>query len=174
VAVSIKEEETMTATQTSTQWFETGVQEFIDGRYEKSIEWFTRAIDDDESALALVSRGAAYLKLDMLDQAWNDFDRAVAIDPGYARAYHMRGLVSEKRRDDRTALADFDRAIEQDPEYGVAYYSRATIHAKMDNTEKAQELSSPLHSFFGFNIDRMQQWREYSVANQRYMAAYPK
>ena len=130
----------MTETQTSTQWFETGVQEFVGGRYEKSIELFTRVLDaDDKNALALVSRGAAYLKLDMIDQAWNDFDRAVAIDPGYARAYHMRGLVSEKRRDDRTALDDFDRAIEQDPEYGAAYYSRATLHAKMDNTEKAQD-----------------------------------
>lgn len=129
----------MTETQTSTQWFETGVQAFVGGRYEKSIELFTRALEADEkNALALVSRGAAYLKLDMLDQARNDFDRAIGIDPGYARAYHMRGLVNEKHRDDRTALADFDRAIELDPEYGAAYYSRATLHAKMDNTEKAQ------------------------------------
>ena len=130
----------MAEIQTSTQWFETGVQEFVGGRYEKSIELFTRALDtDNENALALVSRGAAYLKLDMLEQARNDLDRAISIDPGYARAYHMRGLVNEKCRDDSKALADFDRAIELDPEYGAAYYSRATLHAKLDNSEKAQD-----------------------------------
>jgi Tfp pilus assembly protein PilF len=75
----------------------------------------------------------------MLDQARDDFDRAVKIAPDYARAYHMRGLISEKRGDDQTALTDFDRAIELNPDYGAAYYSRATLHAKMANTEKAQD-----------------------------------
>jgi len=129
----------MTETQTSTQWFEAGMREFVGAHYEKSIGLFTRALNaGGENALALVSRGAAYLKLDMLDQAHSDFERAIGIDPGYARAYHMRGLISEKRQEDQAALADFDRAIELDPEYGAAYYSRATLHAKMANTEKSQ------------------------------------
>lgn len=130
----------MTKTTNQTGYFENGMREFANARYDKSIELFTRAIDRDAGhAMALVSRGAAYLKLDNLDRARKDFDSAVAIEPNYARAYHMRGLVSEKRGDDQTALADFDRAIEINPDYGAAYYSRATLHAKMANTEKAQE-----------------------------------
>ena len=120
--------------------FTEGMREFAKNRFNESIELLTRAIDADVNhTLAVVSRGAAYLKLDMLDLARDDFDRAVKIDPDYARAYHMRGLVSEKRGDDHTALADFDRAIELNPEYGAAYYSRAALHAKMANSEKAQE-----------------------------------
>ena len=120
--------------------FETGVTEFANARYDRSVANFTRAIEKDaDNALASVSRGAAYLKLGTLDLARDDFDRAIKIDPEYARAYHMRGLVSEKRGDDHTALADFDRAIELNPDYGAAYYSRAALHAKMANTEKAQE-----------------------------------
>lgn len=87
----------------------------------------------------MVSRGAAYLKQDKLDQAWTDFDRAVKIDSGYARAYHMRGLVSEQRGDNSAALADFDRAVELDAKYGAAYYSRATLHAKLADADSAQE-----------------------------------
>ena len=114
--------------------------EFASAKYDRSIALFTRAIEKDTGyALAVVSRGAAYLKLDMLDLARDDFDRAVKIDPEYARAFHMRGLVNEKRGDDHTALADFDRAIDLNPDYGAAYYSRAALHAKMANTEKAQE-----------------------------------
>ncbi len=120
--------------------FQAGMTAFANNDFEKTVELFTRTIDQDpENKLAFVSRGAAYLKQNLLDQARNDFDRAIAIDPDYARAYHMRGLASEKQRDDAAALADFNRAIELDPEYGAAYYSRATIHAKLDDTEKAQE-----------------------------------
>lgn len=130
----------MTKINTAKDFFEQGMREFANARYEKSIELFTRSIDkDDRQALAFVSRGAAYLKLDNLERARDDFDRAVTIDPAYARAYHMRGLVSEKRGDDQTALADFDRAIERNPEYGAAYYSRAALHAKMAQTDKAQD-----------------------------------
>jgi tetratricopeptide (TPR) repeat protein len=130
----------MTETHTATQWFESGMMAFAETRYDKSIERFTLSIEQDAGqALTLVSRGAAYLKLDMLDRARDDFSRAVEIEPGYARAYHMRGLVGEKQGDDHAALADFDRAIELNPEYGAAYYSRATLHAKMAHTEKAQD-----------------------------------
>ena len=73
-----------------------------------------------------------------LDQARNDFDSAILIDPDYARAYHMRGLVNEKQGDDQTALSDFSKAIDLNPEYGAAYYSRASLHTKLSDTEKAQ------------------------------------
>lgn len=130
----------MTENKSAKDFFTAGMVEFASSRHEKSIALLTRAIEADATyTLAIVSRGAAYLKQDMLEQARGDFDRAVAIAPDYARAYHMRGLVSEKRGDDHTALADFDRSIELDPEYGAAYYSRATLHAKMANTEKAQD-----------------------------------
>ena len=124
----------------ATDLFETAMTAFANNNHERSIELFSRIIDDDgDNILARVSRGAAYLKKDMLDSAWNDFNYAITINPDYARAYHMRGLVSEKKGDDEAALGDFDRAIELDPEYGAAYYSRATLHSKLSNAEKAQE-----------------------------------
>ena len=150
----------MKETHTNIGLFESGMLEFANARYDKSIELFTKAIEeDDRSALAHVSRGAAYLKLDMLEQAKDDFDRAISIDPDYARAYHMRGLAREKHGDDHAALADFDRAIGLNPEYGAAYFSRATIHARLANAENAQsdiEMvahlgSRNLESFMGEN-----------------------
>ena len=130
----------MTESNNSKDLFESAMLEFANARYDKSIQLFTRAIEKNANhLLAFVSRGAAYLKLDILDQAQDDFNSAIAIDPDYARAYHMRGLVSEKQGADETALADFDRAIDLDPEYGAAYYSRATLHAKLANTDKAQD-----------------------------------
>jgi tetratricopeptide (TPR) repeat protein len=132
-------EKNMNEKKDSRDWFELGMVEFASARYDKSIDLFTRAIDSDgNNLIAFVSRGAAYLQLDHLDQARDDFDSAVVINPEYARAFHMRGLVNEKRGDDRSALADFDRAIELNPTYGAAYYSRAAVHSKMNNDELAQ------------------------------------
>lgn len=120
-------------------FFEKAMMAFASHDYEKAIDLFTRVINENkDKILARVSRGAAYLKKDMFDSAWNDFNHAVTIDPDYARAYHMRGLVSEKKGDDTAALADFDRAVELDPEYGAAYYSRATLHTKLADPVKAQ------------------------------------
>ena len=130
----------MTENKSAQDFFTAGMVEFANSRYDQSIRLLTRAIEADAThTLAFVSRGAAYLKQDMLDHARKDFDHAVATKPDYARAHHMRGLVSEKRGDDHTALADFDRAIALEPDYGAAYYSRAALYAKMANTEKAQE-----------------------------------
>ncbi len=129
----------MTDKRKNANWFESGMIEFANARYDKCIELFTRAIEwGDPSALIFVSRGAAYLKLDMLEQAEDDFDSAIAVDPEYARAYHMRGLVKERGGNDQAALEDFDKAIDLKPEYGAAYYSRATLHAKRSDTEHAQ------------------------------------
>jgi len=130
----------MTDKHSNATWFESGMVEFANARYDKSIELFTRAIESESSsAMAYVSRGAAYLKLGLPAQAEMDCDSAVSIDPDYARAYHVRGLIREASGDDRAALADFDRAIDLNPEYGAAYYSRATLHAKLSDTEKAQD-----------------------------------
>lgn len=130
----------MTANISAKDLFTDGMAEFANARYDKSIELLTRAIAAEPThKLAIVGRGAAYLKQGMPDQAWSDFDRAVTSNPDYARGYHMRGLASEQRGDDQTALADFDRAIELDPDYGAAYYSRANLHIKMANPDKAQD-----------------------------------
>ena len=120
--------------------FESAMMAFATNDYERAIKLFTQVINEDANpVLSRLSRGAAYLKKDMLDSAWNDFNHAVTLDPNYARAYHMRGLVSEKKGDDAAALADFDRAIELDPEYGAAYYSRAALHTKRADPDKAYD-----------------------------------
>jgi tetratricopeptide (TPR) repeat protein len=144
----------MMQTKNTKELFEAGILAFTNSRYENSIDLFTRVIEKDtDNTLAFVSRGAAYLKLNMSDPAYNDFDHAAAIDPEYARAYHMRGLAGEKRGNDRQAMADFDRAIALDPEYPAAYYSRATLHAKMGHSQEAQADIQMVTHLQGVNVE---------------------
>jgi tetratricopeptide (TPR) repeat protein len=78
-----------------------------------------------------MSRGSSFLRLDRLDEAIADFDRAIQLNPNFPRSYHLRGLAKEKQGSYVDAIADFRMAIELNPDYAAAYYSRATLHTKM-------------------------------------------
>lgn len=122
------------------EWISDGLLAFAHQEYHKCIELITKGlVETPGHKLGLVSRGAAYLKIDQTDDAIADFDSALALDGHYARAYHLRGLAVEKQGDDEAALEDFHTAINEDPDYGAAYHSRATLYAKMGQDDLAFE-----------------------------------
>ena len=91
--------------------------------------------------------------MNRLEEALDDFNRAIGIDPDYARAFHLRGLVAEKQGADARALEDFSRAIDIDPEYGAAYHSRATLHTKMGHEDLAVEDIAMVQHLTNKNIE---------------------
>jgi tetratricopeptide (TPR) repeat protein len=114
--------------------------ELASSNFDNCVQLLSALIDEvHDNKLVLISRGSAYLKLDNPRKALSDFDKAIAVDPNYARAYHLRGLAQEKLGKHEAALADFDRSIELDPEYGAGYYSRATLHAKMGHEDLSSD-----------------------------------
>ena len=122
------------------QKYTLAMTEFAAGNIEKSVDLLTEILNQDSvHKLALISRGSAYLKLNEANNALDDFNRAIDVDPDYVRAHHLRGLAHERQGHDKEALADFDRSIELDPEYGSGYYSRATLHAKLGHEDLASQ-----------------------------------
>ncbi len=120
--------------------FDEGVSAYMNQDFEKAVDRFAAAIEEEpEFALARVSRGAAYARLERSRDAIEDFDGAIELRPDYARAYHLRGLEYDKKGEHDRALADFDKAVELDAEYGAAYYSRAAILSKTGRADEARE-----------------------------------
>ena len=120
--------------------FEEGMADFASHHYGRSIDLLSQAIElDPRFTLALKSRGAAYLKLDKIQEAIADLNTVIEIAPDNARAFHMRGLAYNKSGDFDKALVDFNQALELNPDYGTAYYSRATLHNKMGHPDLATE-----------------------------------
>ncbi|MEJ2284913.1 MAG: tetratricopeptide repeat protein [Desulfobacterales bacterium] len=120
--------------------FEEGMADFVSHNYGRSVDLLSQAIElDPRFTLALKSRGAAYLKLDKVQEAIADMNTVIDIAPDNARAYHIRGLAHDKSGDLNKALEDFNQALELNPNYGAVFYSRASLHTKMGHTDEAAE-----------------------------------
>ena len=75
----------------------------------------------------LVSALQKYNKQDYRG-ALADYDRAISIDPNYAKAYSYRGFVKAGQLQDyRGGLADLNRAIQLDPKLADAYMNRGQL-----------------------------------------------
>lgn len=106
----------------------------------KAVADFNEAIRADPSDVkAYMNRGRAYFKLgpSHYDQALNDFQRILTIDPHHTGA--LNNLCWHLSLTNRPAegLAYCDRAIAIDPDYGLAFDSRGLAYALQGEYEKA-------------------------------------
>ena len=67
-----------------------------------------------------------------------DYDRAIEINPDYAKAYTNRGKAKYKLGDYHGAIADYDRTIELKPDYAKAYYNRGEAKHKLGDERGAK------------------------------------
>ena len=84
------------------------------------------ALIDNEKTLkadrikALVARGAAYRRKNMIDRAIADYTVALQLNSTMADIFNARGELWRKKGDRPKALADFGAAIKLDPNHGAA------------------------------------------------------
>ena len=64
-----------------------------------------------------------------------DFDKAIEINPRFAKAYYRRGIVKNYYQDRTGALKDFNKAIEVNPGYAEAYHKRGILKEILDHKE---------------------------------------
>jgi tetratricopeptide (TPR) repeat protein len=120
-----------------------------------SIELLNEMIDAEPGdKLALLARGAVYMKRGDTEHSASDFGRVIELDGSYAKAYHLRGLAREMAGNDDEALKDFNKAIEVDPQYGAAYYSRATLFTKLGREDSAAEDMQTISHLTNRNIEQ--------------------
>ena len=108
----------------------------------KAVADFNEAIRADPTDVkAYMNRGRAYFKLgpSHYDQALNDFQRILTIDPQHTGA--LNNLCWHLSLTNRPAegLSYCDRAIAIDPNYGLAFDSRGLAYALQGEYEKAAQ-----------------------------------
>ena len=111
---------------------------FINGQLNESIDAFTESIDAGQNTeIAFLSRGVAYLKSDQVEKALDDFSRAINMNGQNYRAYFYRGTAYMRKEDYENAIVDYDKTIELKPDNGTAFFARGTAYAQTGNDFEA-------------------------------------
>ena len=83
--------------------------------------------------------GKKYFSVDNVDQAIDNYSKAIKINPKFAKAYNNRGTAYILKKQYALAIADFTKAIEFDPKNGKAYHNRAIVYSYQGETDKARQ-----------------------------------
>ena len=75
-------------------------------------------------AMICYHRGVVYKSKGEYDRAILEYNKAIEIDPGFAKAYNGRGNVHQSKGEYDQASLDFTKAIEIDPKDAIAYTNR--------------------------------------------------
>jgi protein O-mannosyl-transferase len=109
------------------------------GIWKNDIVFWSFIIDHDPGKFsrAYNNRGVAYVKEGLTEQAIDDFNRAIAMDPSYDEAFYGRGTAYDKMGDFDRALENFNKAIALDPFYFEVFLARGMLYEKTGQIEKA-------------------------------------
>lgn len=86
---------------------------------------------DDKSAR--LARGEAYLELDMIKPALEDFNLVLKTDPKDRGALSRRSQLYHEIGESAKAVADLDNAIKADPRKAILYNNRAWVRLPLYN-----------------------------------------
>jgi tetratricopeptide (TPR) repeat protein len=89
--------------------------------------------DAKAQAAAYYERGNVQLDAGANEAAIADYDQAIMLDPGNARAFNNRALAHVALGQPDQALADYAAAIKRDPGYLRAYENRLRLLEQRDD-----------------------------------------
>ena len=90
-----------------------------------------------DMAVVRNSRGDAYFSNKEYDRAIADYDEAIRLDPGYARAFSNRGWAYLRKRDYDRVIADCDEALRLNPKLAPALAIRGSAYREKGDYDRA-------------------------------------
>ena len=97
----------------------------------------TAGVIKETDSDALLNQGIALLKKGRYDLSINYFNKAIEINPRYAKAYSNRGNAYYKNGQYEKTISDYNKAIEINPRFAEAYNNRAFVNFYKRDYEKA-------------------------------------
>ncbi|MEQ8908991.1 MAG: tetratricopeptide repeat protein [Vicingaceae bacterium] len=82
------------------------------GNLQAAIQDYTESIGLKPSADAFTNRAFAYLRLQQVDNAKADLQKAFQQNPNFAQAYFLKGMMAQQQNQTQTACAQFQKAAQ--------------------------------------------------------------
>ncbi len=96
----------------------------------------TKAVEKTKKGYLVL--GNSYYRSGEYEKAIELYNKAIGLDPKYAKAYNDRGIAyGEGKRQFDKAIADYNKAIEINPKYAKAYNNRGIIYKREGQYDKA-------------------------------------
>ena len=105
-----------------------------------ALEWVNKALEVNRyDASMLHHRGVMLARMERYEEAEQDLDRAVYLEPGNSGAYVTRAMIRYFRDNLNGALDDYDLAIMIDPANITGRYNRGNLRAQVGEDNRAIE-----------------------------------
>jgi len=114
-----------------------GVRMHDNGKYAESIDIYKRALEIDNNAWVWYEIGYSYLKMGDDDNASRAFDKAVALDPTYYKAYVQLGYLFSKHDRPDVGNALYFKAYLINPKGAVGSLNNIAINLRQQGINKA-------------------------------------
>lgn len=145
--------------------YEQGLVYGKEGKSDKAIESFTKALKlDPRNKEAYLSRGFTYHLRHEYDAAIKDYNAAIGVDPEYAKAYDYRGNSYNAKSEFKMALKDYAKALEINPNSSVVYYDQGNVYAKTGKPDAARSCLQKYLTMQPSEDGHMIPWALYSLA----------
>jgi tetratricopeptide (TPR) repeat protein len=106
--------------------------------YQKAIEEYYKGLDIyPHNAEGWATLGVTYLNYKKLDSSQAAFERAIAVDSCYVRAYNNIGAIQAFKGDYRRAISYFEKAVALDSTYADAYGNIAGCYNNLGDYKQA-------------------------------------
>lgn len=111
---------------------------FANGDYAKAMQQINLAIAENKEFYGYyINRGNTFMQLGKFDDALNDYDYALYLEPSVPDSYFLRGWVLDTLKQHEIAIRDFTRAIEMNPNDGTYYSKRGNARNAMGQRDAA-------------------------------------
>ena len=93
-----------------------GNEQFKAKNYEKAIEFYTEALEENTDHTILGNRSMAYLNLGKFEMALSDANECIKIKPDWGKGYHRKGSALHKLKRYEDSMDAFVQGQKYDPE----------------------------------------------------------
>lgn len=97
-------------------------------------------------AITYYNQGYAFAKQGQYQQAIDEFNEAIHLQPDNFKAYNSRGSAYNNLGKSQRAVADYNEAIRLKPDYADAYHNRGAAYASIGQYQLAiEDFSEAIH-----------------------------